>query len=83
MKRSLVTFRFSYDFESSTNFDNYLKELGVNFVLRKLAGLATPAITISTDCQESLSNVSFVIDEKVGKLRAFGFFIKSHVVAVG
>ena len=29
-----------YDYESSVNFDNYLAALGVNYVLRKLAGLA-------------------------------------------
>ena len=29
-----------YDYQSSVNFDNYLAALGVNYVLRKLAGLA-------------------------------------------
>ena len=47
-----------YDYQSSQNFDNYLKELGVDYVLRKLAGLASPVVTISTNCQENLSNVS-------------------------
>ena len=43
-----------YDYESSVNFDNYLAALGVNFVLRKLAKLAYPVVTI-TPCH----NVSF------------------------
>ena len=45
-----------YDYESSVNFDNYLAALGVNYVLRKLAGLAYPVVTI-TPCQTvSLNN---------------------------
>ena len=47
-----------YDYQSSRNFDNYLKALGVNSILRTLAGLASPIVTISTNCQENLSNVS-------------------------
>ena len=48
-----------YDYESSQNFENYLQELGVNYILRKLARLASPAVTISTSCQsEDLTNVS-------------------------
>ena len=39
-----------YDYESSVNFDNYLAALGVNYVLRKLAGLAYPVVTI-THCK--------------------------------
>ncbi len=41
-----------YDYESSLNFDNYLTELGVSYVLRKLAGLAYPTVRISKVCQE-------------------------------
>ena len=40
-----------YTFESEVNFQNYLKELGVPYVLRSLASMATPVITISKDCQ--------------------------------
>ena len=48
-----------YDYESSQNFENYLQELGVNYILRKLARLASPAVTISNSCHsENLSNVS-------------------------
>ena len=38
---------FRYNLESSDNFNNYLKELGVSFVLRNLARLADPDVTIS------------------------------------
>jgi len=40
----------TYYLESSTNFDNYLAELGVNFILRNLASLAKPTVTISREC---------------------------------
>lgn len=47
-----------FDYESSVNFDNYLAALGVNYVLRKLAGLASPTVTISNSCQDA-AHVSF------------------------
>jgi hypothetical protein len=37
----------SWKFESCKNFDNYLKELGINVVLRKLAAAAKPTVIIS------------------------------------
>ena len=47
-----------YDYQSSVNFDNYLKQLGVNYVLRKLAALASPTVTIGTNCQDHEKHVS-------------------------
>lgn len=41
-----------YNYESSVNFDNYLAALGVQYMLRKLAGLAYPTVTVSTNCQD-------------------------------
>merc|ERR1712227_903144 len=41
-----------YNFESSTNFDNYLKALGVGFIMRQLASLAQPVVTLSVDCHQ-------------------------------
>ena len=41
-----------YNFESSSNFDNYLKALGVGFIMRQLASLAEPVVTISLDCDK-------------------------------
>ena len=42
-----------YEYGSKTNFDNYLKELGVPWALRFAAGLASPTVTISrnNECQ--------------------------------
>ena len=53
-----------YDYESSVNFDNYLAALGVNYLLRKLAGLAYPVVTISTTCKEK-ADVSRILFLKV------------------
>jgi len=41
-----------YTFESEDNFQKYLKKLGVPYVLRSLASMATPVITISKNCQD-------------------------------
>ena len=35
-----------YYYNSSSNFDNYLKALGVPYLLRTFAGIATPIVTI-------------------------------------
>ena len=40
-----------YTYESEENFQNYLKKLGVPYVLRTLASMATPVMTISKNCQ--------------------------------
>ena len=37
----------SWKFDSCKNFDAFLKDLGVNVVLRKLAMAARPTVTIS------------------------------------
>ena len=46
---SLITGIYTY--ESEENFQNYLKKLGVPYVLRSLASMATPVMTISKNCQ--------------------------------
>jgi hypothetical protein len=51
LEKSLIT--GIYNYESSENFQNYLKELGVSWVLRNLAGLATPVVTIAKDCPQT------------------------------
>ncbi len=40
-----------YKYERSFNFNNYLRELGVSYVLRTFAGMATPVVTISREDQ--------------------------------
>ncbi|OQR67236.1 fatty acid-binding protein5 isoform 1 [Tropilaelaps mercedesae] len=39
----------SWKLTESENFDDFLKELGVNFVLRKFAQTATPTVNISNE----------------------------------
>ena len=46
----------TFTFERQSNFQNYLKELGVPYVLRTLAGIARPVVTVSRDCQVKLSD---------------------------
>ncbi len=41
-----------YKYEKSFNFNEYLKELGVSYMLRTFAGLATPIITITKNRPE-------------------------------
>ena len=36
----------TYSLESSSNFDSYLKELGVGFLLRQVAQVAQPTVTV-------------------------------------
>ena len=42
----------TYDLDSSSNFENYLKEMGVSYFLRQLAMLAQPQVTFSINCGE-------------------------------
>lgn len=39
-----------YNYESSVNFNNYLKELGVSYLLRTFASMASPVVTIIKNC---------------------------------
>ena len=49
---------FSYG--SSHNFNNYLKELGVSYLLRTFAGMASPIVTISRECKPEVRIIDFV-----------------------
>ena len=42
----METFLGTWKFESSDNFEEYLKALGISAPLRKLAGLTSPTVTI-------------------------------------
>ena len=37
----------TYNYDSSENFDAYLKELGVGWLLRRAAGLARPTVSVT------------------------------------
>ena len=53
-----------YEYRSSSNFEDYLRELGVSYILRKLAALASPTVTITrNECPETA--VSFVFLQKL------------------
>lgn len=65
-----------FDYESSVNFDSYLAALGVNYVLRKLAGLASPTVTISNTCQDA-AHVSYLLLYN-HESRACTFFAPQH-----
>ena len=45
----MAEFQGSWKLVSCDNFDAYLKELGINVVLRKLAMLANPTVIFSED----------------------------------
>ncbi len=49
VREDMSEFLGSWKFVSCNNFDSYLKELGVNVMLRKLAMLANPVVTFSKD----------------------------------
>jgi hypothetical protein len=66
-ERSLIT--GIYNYESSTNFQKYLKELGVPYMLRTLAGLATPVVTISKTCEEKVKEI-------------YATFRKTHLISL-
>ena len=42
--KSLIAGEYTY--QSSVNFDNYLKEMGLSYILRQMAAVARPVITI-------------------------------------
>ena len=47
----------TYKYESASNFQDYLKALGVGFIMRQLASLAQPTVTISIDCDQQYVEV--------------------------
>jgi len=65
-----------YDYESSENFEAYLRELGVPYLLRVFAGLARPTVTISKNSCINKAND----DCKEWKIHTSTLF-KSHEVS--
>jgi fatty acid-binding protein 4 len=51
----------SWKLESCDNFDSYLKELGINIVLRKLASLAIPTVIFSKTEDEGRYRMKSVV----------------------
>merc|ERR1712110_1541 len=59
----------TYRYQSATNFNSYLKEVGVNFIFRRLAALARPVVTITgcpeSDCSWQIKTKTLVVTETV------------------
>jgi len=87
---SEVTGKFKLD--SSDNFDNFLKELGVNFMLRKLANSTSPTVDISrvgdqftmkTISTVKTSVVTFTLGQEFEEERLDGKKVKSVMTLEG
>ncbi|XP_054158694.1 fatty acid-binding protein-like [Oppia nitens] len=88
----MTDFTGKFKLTSSDNFDEFLKELGVNFVLRNLAKTSTPVVEISKDGDTySLktltaiknSEIKFELGKEFEEARMDGKNIKTVVVADG
>ncbi|XP_003269537.2 fatty acid-binding protein 9 [Nomascus leucogenys] len=73
---------------SSENFEDYMKELGVNFAARNMAGLVKPTVTISVDgkmmtirTESSFQNtkISFKLGEEFDETTADNRKVKSTI----
>jgi len=88
----MVDFTGKFKLTSSDNFDEFLKELGVNFVLRNLAKTSTPVVEITKDGETySLktltaiknSEIKFELGKEFEEARMDGKNVKTVVVADG
>lgn len=70
----------TYTFERQSNFQNYLKELGVPYVLRTLAGIARPVVTVSRDCQTVNDHAANNEDDSLWTIRTVTLF-RSHTLS--
>ena len=59
----METFLATWKFESSDNFDEYLKALGISAPLRKLAGLTSPTVTIKKMEDGKIKNIVLVLSD--------------------
>jgi fatty acid-binding protein 3 len=88
----MTDFTGKYKLTNSENFDEFLKELGVNFVLRNLAKTSTPVVEITKDDDTySLktttaiknSEIKFKLGEEFEEARMDGKNVKTKIVADG
>jgi len=88
----MTDFTGKFKLTSSDNFDEFLKELGVNFVLRNLAKTSTPVVEITKDGDTfSLktttaiknSEIKFELGKEFEEARMDGKNVKTVVVADG
>lgn len=71
LKTDLISGTYDYDTVDG-NFSNYLREIGVSWLLRYFAGLARPEVTISQSCSSSNDACKWTI--------ATSTFVKGHSV---
>ncbi|CAG2161809.1 unnamed protein product [Oppiella nova] len=88
----MADFTGKFKLTSSDNFDEFLKELGVNFVLRNLAKTSTPVVEITKDGDvfslKTLtaiknSEIKFELGKEFEEARMDGKNVKTVVVADG
>ncbi|RWS28297.1 fatty acid-biding protein-like protein [Leptotrombidium deliense] len=81
-----------FELSKSDKFDDFLSELGVNMVKRKVACAATPVITIAKDGDEytmktastfKTSEIKFKLGEEFDEERQDGAKVKSTITADG
>ncbi|KAH7641012.1 fatty acid-binding protein [Dermatophagoides farinae] len=84
----MVQFEGKYQLESSENFDEFLKELGVGFILRNLAKTSKPTIevirdgdywVIKTITTLKTTEIRFKIGEEFDEARMDGKTVKTIV----
>ncbi|XP_042536624.1 fatty acid-binding protein 9 [Dipodomys merriami] len=79
----------TWNLVSSENFEEYMKELGVNFAARNVAGLVKPSVSISVNggtvtmrTESSLTNteISFKLGEAFDETTADNRKVKSIII---
>merc|ERR1711970_61965 len=83
----------TYKLETSENFDEFMKALGVGMVMRKMANTATPVVTVSKDETETYNikqvttfkttELKFKLGEEFEETTADGRIVKSTITLEG
>ncbi|XP_054158608.1 fatty acid-binding protein-like [Oppia nitens] len=92
VSRAMAEFAGKWKLDKSDNFDNFLKELGINFMMRKMAGTASPTVEISRDGDSftfktitsiKTSSVTFTLGQEFEEERLDGKKVKSVMTLDG
>jgi len=77
-----------YTLDTSENFDEFLKTLGVGFVMRKMATASKPTVEINNEGDDysikttttfKTSEIKFKIDEEFEETRLDGVIVKTKI----
>ncbi|KAH7641228.1 fatty acid-binding protein [Dermatophagoides farinae] len=88
----MVQIEGKYKLEKSEKFDEFLSELGVNFVKRNLAKRVTPVVTITKDgdyyvfkTETTVKNteIKFKLNEEFEEMRADDVLVKTIITMEG